>query len=83
MRSNPVEVCLELAGGVVPLALRHAVPLVCEPVDRILGGAVRRGGAFAPGELFDADDFLRTLSPQELTFELGSPASATAPAATR
>jgi short subunit dehydrogenase-like uncharacterized protein len=58
-------------------------PLVCEAVDRILGGAVSRGGAFAPGELFDADDFLRTLSPQELTFELGRLASATAPAATR
>lgn len=44
-------------------------PLVCEAVERILGGAVRRGGAFAPGELFDADDFLRTLSPRQLTFE--------------
>jgi short subunit dehydrogenase-like uncharacterized protein len=47
-------------------------PLVCEAVDRILGGAVRQGGAFAPGELFDADDFLRTLSPQQLTFEPAS-----------
>jgi hypothetical protein len=53
--------------------------LVCEAVDRILGGAVGQGGAFAPGELFDADDFLRALSPQELTFE---PARATATAAT-
>lgn len=44
-------------------------PLVCEALDRILGGAVRQGGAFAPGELFDADDFLRTRSPQQLTFE--------------
>ena len=47
-------------------------PLICEAVDRILGGAVRQGGAFAPGELFDADDFLRTLSPRQLTFEPAS-----------
>ena len=47
-------------------------PLVCEAVDRILGGAVGQGGAFAPGELFDADDFLRTLSPGQLTFEPAS-----------
>lgn len=47
-------------------------PLVCEAVDRILDGAVRHGGAFAPGELFDADDFLRRLSPQQLTFEPAS-----------
>jgi short subunit dehydrogenase-like uncharacterized protein len=45
-------------------------PLVCEAVDRILGGAVRQGGAFAPGELFDAEDFLRALSPQELGFDV-------------
>jgi short subunit dehydrogenase-like uncharacterized protein len=47
-------------------------PLVCEAVERVLGGAVRQGGAFAPGELFDADDFLRTLSPHHLTFEPAS-----------
>jgi hypothetical protein len=47
-------------------------PLVCEAVDRILGGAVRRGGAFAPGELFDAEEFLHTLSPRHLTFEPAS-----------
>jgi hypothetical protein len=47
-------------------------PLVCEAVERILGGAVRQGGAFAPGELFDADEFLRTLSPHHLTFEPAS-----------
>jgi hypothetical protein len=52
-------------------------PLICEAVDRILGGAVRQGGAFAPGELFDADDLLRTLSPRQLTFE---PARCVAPA---
>jgi short subunit dehydrogenase-like uncharacterized protein len=75
------------AGGDSRRALARGVdiyavtaPLVCEAVARILGGAVREGGAFAPGELFDAEDFLRALSPQELTFE---PASATAPAATR
>jgi hypothetical protein len=36
-------------------------PLVCEAVERILAGAGRRGGAFAAGEVFDANDFLRTL----------------------
>lgn len=44
-------------------------PIVGEAVARILDGAGRQGGAFAPGELFDADDFLRTLSPRALTFE--------------
>jgi short subunit dehydrogenase-like uncharacterized protein len=43
-------------------------PLICEAVDRILRGGVRQGGAFAPGALFDADDFLRALSPHQLTF---------------
>jgi hypothetical protein len=54
-------------------------PLVCEAVERILGGSVGQNGAFAPGELFDPDDFLRTLSPQQLTFEpAGCRASAVA-----
>jgi short subunit dehydrogenase-like uncharacterized protein len=54
-------------------------PLVCEAVDRVLGDTVREGGAFAPGELFDAEDFLRALSPQELRFEVVSSDRVTGP----
>jgi hypothetical protein len=45
-------------------------PLVCEAVERILSGFAKRTGAAAPGEAFDARDFLSALSPQELTLEL-------------
>jgi short subunit dehydrogenase-like uncharacterized protein len=45
-------------------------PIVCEAVERILGAQAQRGGAFAPGEIFDAKTFLRALSPQHLTLEL-------------
>lgn len=47
-------------------------PLVVEAARRILDGAVRRHGAFAPGEIFDAPDFLRALAPQHLIFESGA-----------
>jgi hypothetical protein len=43
-------------------------PLVVEAVERILDGRVRGSGALAPGETFDAMDFLRALAPQYLTF---------------
>ena len=46
-------------------------PLVVEAVERILDGRVRGSGALAPGEAFDAADFLRALVPEHLTFELG------------
>ena len=36
-------------------------PLVCEAVERIVAGRVQGGGAFAPGELFDAWAFLAAL----------------------
>ncbi len=45
-------------------------PLVCEAVQRILGGEIRHAGAAAPGELFDAKDFLQALAPEHLTIEL-------------
>jgi short subunit dehydrogenase-like uncharacterized protein len=48
-------------------------PLVCEAVERILGAGARGGGAFAPGEIFDAKTFLRALFPQHLTLELSRP----------
>lgn len=45
-------------------------PLVCEALARILDGAAAGGGALAPGELFDAGDFLKALSPDHLSFEI-------------
>jgi len=45
-------------------------PLVCEAVQRILGGGVRRPGVMAPGELFDANAFLRALAPDHLRLEV-------------
>jgi len=45
-------------------------PLVVEAVERILDGRTRGTGALAPGETFDATDFLRALTPEYLTFEL-------------
>jgi hypothetical protein len=47
-------------------------PLVVEAVDRILDGRTRGTGALAPGETFDATDFLRALTPEYLTFELNA-----------
>jgi hypothetical protein len=43
-------------------------PLVVEAVQRILDGAGEQGGVLAPGEIFDAPDFLRALAPEHLTF---------------
>lgn len=45
-------------------------PLVVEAVERILDGRSRGTGALAPGETFDARDFLRALAPEHLTVEL-------------
>jgi len=45
-------------------------PLVVEAVERILDGRVRGSGALAPGEAFEAGDFLRALTPEYLALEL-------------
>ena len=45
-------------------------PLVCEAVERLLDGGIRRTGAAAPGELFDAASLLQALAPEHLTFEI-------------
>jgi uncharacterized protein YbjT (DUF2867 family) len=45
-------------------------PLVAEAVERVLRGPKHRGGTVAPGQIFDAKDFLETLSPQHLSFIL-------------
>ena len=44
-------------------------PLVVEAVQRILNGFVSERGVLAPGEIFDASNFLQALAPQHLTFE--------------
>jgi short subunit dehydrogenase-like uncharacterized protein len=46
-------------------------PLVCEAVERVLGGLAKRSGATAPGEVFDAQQFLAALSSRGLTVEIG------------
>jgi short subunit dehydrogenase-like uncharacterized protein len=53
-------------------------PLVCEAAQRIVEGSVQPRGAFAPGEIFDAENFLRALSPEHLTFSLQAPRETTA-----
>jgi hypothetical protein len=45
-------------------------PLVVEAAQRILEGAAEGGGVLAPGEMFDARDFLRALAPEHLNFEI-------------
>ncbi len=49
-----------------------SAPLVCEAVQRILGGGVRESGSQAPGAVFEARGFLNALAPQHLTFEVAS-----------
>jgi short subunit dehydrogenase-like uncharacterized protein len=45
-------------------------PLVVEAVQHGLEGRIPARGAFAPGEIFDAKDFLESLVPEHLTFEI-------------
>jgi short subunit dehydrogenase-like uncharacterized protein len=45
-------------------------PLVVEAAERALSGRALRGGAGAPGELFDAVDLLRALEPEGLELAL-------------
>ncbi|MEV4839618.1 saccharopine dehydrogenase NADP-binding domain-containing protein [Nonomuraea sp. NPDC049486] len=49
-----------------------SAPLAVEAVHRILTGQTRTVGVASAGEIFDAADFLRALSP-DVTFELVSP----------
>lgn len=44
-------------------------PIVVEVAERILAGEVRVAGTVAPGQIFDADVLLRTLSPEHVSFE--------------
>jgi Saccharopine dehydrogenase NADP binding domain len=50
-------------------------PLVVEAAERILAGDVRVTGTRAPGEIFDAEGFLRALSPEHISLQMpNSPA---------
>jgi short subunit dehydrogenase-like uncharacterized protein len=49
-----------------------SAPLVCEAVERMLAGDIRDVGAQPPAAVFDAEDFLRALTPEHLTFEVGA-----------
>ncbi|MGO4221212.1 trans-acting enoyl reductase family protein [Lysobacter sp. TAF61] len=46
-------------------------PLVAEAAERILKGDFNRAGALALAEAFDAEDFLRSFTPDQLSFRLG------------
>src|SRR5215813_11972855 len=45
-------------------------PIVVEATERVLEGRFKRTGVAACGELFDAQDFLESLSPENLDLEL-------------
>jgi len=45
-------------------------PLVVEATQRLADGRATATGVVAPGEVFDARDFLRSLSPAHLSLEL-------------
>jgi hypothetical protein len=45
-------------------------PLVVEATQRLVAGRVRATGVVAPGEVFNARNFLESLSPAHLSLEL-------------
>jgi hypothetical protein len=45
-------------------------PIVVEAAERILAGDIQITGTAAPGEVFDAEAFLRALSPEHISLEL-------------
>ena len=45
-------------------------PLVVEATTRVLSMQAKRNGALSAGEVFDAQDFLRSLCPEHLSFEI-------------
>jgi hypothetical protein len=46
-----------------------SAPIVVEAAQRVVAGRVNRTGVVAAGEIFDARDFLRSLSPTHLSIE--------------
>jgi NAD(P)-dependent dehydrogenase (short-subunit alcohol dehydrogenase family) len=49
-----------------------SAPLIVEATVRIIEHSAKPRGAFAPGQIFDARDFLQTLSPEHFTVEITS-----------
>jgi short subunit dehydrogenase-like uncharacterized protein len=47
-------------------------PLTGEAVERLFAGKFRSAGAKAPGEVFDAEELLRSLAPEHATFEVAT-----------
>jgi len=47
-----------------------------EATERILDGRFKGSGVAAAGEIFDARDFLESLSPEHLSFEISDATSA-------
>lgn len=47
-----------------------AAPIVVEAVHRVVNGVAKKTGVVAAGEVFDAQDFLRSLSASDLSFEM-------------
>lgn len=45
-------------------------PIIVEAAERILAGDVKVTGTAAPGEIFDAEAFLRALSPEHISLKL-------------
>lgn len=45
-------------------------PIVVEATQRVVNGAAKVTGVVAPGEVFDARDFLKSLSPKHLSLEI-------------
>jgi hypothetical protein len=45
-------------------------PLIVEATIRIIEGKIRKKGVVSPGEIFDSTDFLQSLSPQYLDFNI-------------
>jgi hypothetical protein len=45
-------------------------PLIVEAAIRIVDGLIKKTGVVSPGEVFDANDFLKSLSPEYLTIDI-------------
>lgn len=45
-------------------------PIVVEATERVVNGRARKTGAISAGEAFDAQDFLSSLAPASLSFEI-------------
>ena len=48
-----------------------AAPIVAEAAERLVNGGAKKTGVLAAGEAFEPRDFLTSLSPEHLRFEIG------------